>query len=42
MGESYKYLEDAGGSWLTWAYRNMGVLQTTVAEIVKVKKHQRM
>lgn len=41
MGEDHLNTISLRGLPLTRVSRNMGVLQTTVAEIVTVKEHQR-
>lgn len=41
MGESHLNTTSLRGLSLTRVFSNMGVLQTTVAEIVRVKEHQR-
>jgi len=41
MGEDLLGTTSLLGLSLTTRFRNMGVLQTTVAEIVTVKEHQR-
>ena len=41
MGEDAHSKRSLNGPSLTIFYSNMGVLQTTVAEIVTVKEHQR-
>ena len=41
MGKDHNVLTSLPNGILTAASSNMGVLQTTVAEIVTVKEHQR-